>query len=134
MATQSARQGLGVGAGPLTIAAVVVASLGLSAGAGAWRAVAADAGVATMSAAIAAPQRIAMDGTRFTPHDVTVPLGTTVSWTNADPFPHDVEAAGAFRSGDLAPGATWSVTPSRRGVFEYRCTRHPGMNAVLRVD
>jgi plastocyanin len=79
-------------------------------------------------------QRVAMDGTRFTPPDVEVELGATVVWTNADPFPHNVDTGGtAARSGDLAPGQSWSFRPRERGTVAYRCTLHPGMEGVLRV-
>jgi plastocyanin len=81
------------------------------------------------------PRRIAIDGTRFTPPEIVVRLGSTVTWTNADPFPHNVDStAGGFQSGDLAPGAVWSVKVDTRGVFPYKCTLHPGMEGVLRVE
>jgi plastocyanin len=80
-------------------------------------------------------RRIAIDGTRFTPAEIVVPLGTRVTWTNADPFPHNVDSTeGGFRSGDLAPSAVWSVELNKRGVFPYQCTLHPGMKGVLRVE
>jgi len=81
-----------------------------------------------------APASIVMDGTRFQPSDLTVALGDSVSWRNADPFPHNVTASAAgFRSGDLEPDGRWQFRPSERGVFEYACTLHPGMKGVLRV-
>ena len=93
---------------------------------------------AARPASVAAPSpawRIAIDGTRFTPPDIVVTLGSTVIWTNADPFPHNVDStAGGFRSGDLAPGAVWRVEMNTRGVFPYKCTLHPGMQGVLRVE
>jgi plastocyanin len=80
-------------------------------------------------------RRIAIDGTRFTPAEMVVPLGSTVTWTNADPFPHNVDSTeGGFRSGDLAPSAVWSVELNKRGVYPYQCTLHPGMKGVLRVQ
>jgi plastocyanin len=93
---------------------------------------------AVRPAPVAAPkpaQRIAIDGTRFMPPEVVVPLGSTVTWTNVDPFPHNVDSTvGGFQSGDLAPGAIWSVELKTRGVFPYQCTLHPGMKGVLRVE
>jgi plastocyanin len=80
-------------------------------------------------------RRIAIDGTRFQPHDLTVPLGRVVIWRNHDPFPHNVTAvaAGGFRSGELTPDAEWRWRPTTTGTFEYTCTLHPGMKGVVRV-
>jgi len=41
--------------------------------------------------------------------------------------------SGSFHSGDLAPDGTWVFRPTERATFEYHCTLHPGMKAVLRV-
>jgi len=78
--------------------------------------------------------RIVIDGTRFHPDDLTVSVGEPVVWLNGDPFPHNIESAsGGFHSGDLAPDAMWQLRPARRRTFEYICTLHPGMKAILRV-
>ena len=77
---------------------------------------------------------IAMDGVRFHPADITVPVNEDVEWVNKDPFPHNVTSkGGGFRSGDLGPNRQWRLRPTTRGTFEYVCTLHPGMKAVLRV-
>lgn len=83
----------------------------------------------------AAPGAIAMDGTTFTPGEVHVTLGETVTWTNKDPFPHNVTSSAArMHSPDIDPDGTWSFTPTRPGRFEYQCTLHPGMKGVLVVE
>src|SRR5262245_46739714 len=77
---------------------------------------------------------IAMDGARFDPFDLTVSVGATVKWINKDPYPHNVTSnGGGFQSGNLTPNREWRFRPSKRGTFEYVCTLHPGMKAVLRV-
>jgi len=77
---------------------------------------------------------IAIDGTRFHPGEVTVAVNDAVEWVNKDPFPHNVTSkAGGFHSGDLGPNGQWRLRPTTRGTFEYVCTLHPGMKAVLRV-
>jgi plastocyanin len=78
---------------------------------------------------------IAIDGTRFRPDDVTVTVNDMVEWVNKDPFPHNVSSTvGGFRSGDLLPDREWRFQPTKRGTFEYVCTLHSGMKAVLRVE
>jgi plastocyanin len=77
---------------------------------------------------------VTMDGTQFNPGELTVSVGQTVRWRNADPFPHNVESPqGGFRSGDLDPDAGWQFKVTERGTFEYECTLHPGMKGVLKV-
>jgi len=59
---------------------------------------------------------------------LTVQVGTTVTWTNADQMAHTVTAAGgAFSSGDMAQGATFSYTFAQEGTYDYTCTYHPRM-------
>ena len=65
---------------------------------------------------------------------LTIPAGTTVTWTNDDPQIHTVtDAGGAFDSGFIDPGATWSHTFTEPGDFEYFCTPHPWMRARVTV-
>jgi plastocyanin len=78
---------------------------------------------------------VAMDGTTFTPGTVTVHVGDTVTWTNKDPFPHNVTSpAGGFKSGDLEPDRQWQFRATNTGRFSYVCTLHPGMNGTLIVE
>jgi predicted lipoprotein with Yx(FWY)xxD motif len=58
---------------------------------------------------------------------LTVPIGTTVEWTNEDSAPHTVTADGAFDSGNMNQGDTWSFTFTEAGTFDYTCTYHPMM-------
>jgi plastocyanin len=66
----------------------------------------------------------------FTPSTVTVALGDTVTWHNADTKTHQVVADnGAFASPALAAGASWSYTANKSGSFTYRdayATTHKG--------
>ena len=59
-----------------------------------------------------------MKNLAFNPASVTVAVGTTVTWENQDGMSHNVIADdGSFKSPDLGPGKTFSVTfekpPSR---------------------
>jgi plastocyanin len=81
-----------------------------------------------------APVRVAIDGTSYSPAEVHVSVGKTVTWTNEDPFPHNVSAARLhLHSPDIPPDGTWSFTPRTAGRFDYECTLHPGMKGVLVV-
>jgi plastocyanin len=51
--------------------------------------------------------------------------GTQVTWTNKDSVAHTVTAdSGAFDSGFIMPGKSWSHTFDQAGTFSYYCTLH----------
>ncbi len=65
---------------------------------------------------------------------VTVPVGTTVTWTNEDSTAHTVTATdNSFDSGSINPGATFSYTFTKAGTFNYGCTFHPNMKSTVTV-
>ncbi len=72
----------------------------------------------------------------FNPGTLTVPLGTTVTWTNNDTAPHTVTFDnGPFaNSTTLALGQTYSVTFDQAGTFNYHCSIHPSMVAKIIVQ
>src|SRR5579883_1778903 len=68
----------------------------------------------------------------FSPSSLTVKAGTKVTWTNNDSVTHTVtEGNGAFNSGDLAPGSSFSFTFSKAGTYSYHCSIHPSMTATI---
>lgn len=72
--------------------------------------------------------------TRFcmSPSTLRVEPGTTVTWKNLDPVPHNVYGS-AFFGGDLAPGASVAHTFADPGTYAYACTLHPGMVGAVVV-
>lgn len=70
----------------------------------------------------------------FNPSTLTVKVGTTVTWTNADSAQHTVTANdGSFASGDLNQGDSFSFTFTTAGTYAYHCDVHPGMKATITV-
>ena len=79
----------------------------------------------------------------FDPNTVTIKVGTTVTWTNADATMHTVTSGtsvnnagtpdGVFDSGFLMEGATWSYTFQQAGEFDYYCLPHPWMKGRVIV-
>ncbi len=66
---------------------------------------------------------------------LTVPVGTTVTWSNADEQLHTVTAVdGSFDSGFFGNGESWSFTFDAPGEYEYFCTPHPWMRAKVIVE
>ena len=63
----------------------------------------------------------------FSPQTMTVPVGTTVVWTNMGMMQHTVTSDnGLFDSGPLNPGATFMFTFSTPGSYPYYCRFHGG--------
>ena len=73
---------------------------------------------------------------RFEPAVITVPDGTTVTWTNHDNFTHNVrllDDGGDVL--DLPPGESVSFTFTSRGEHRYDCSFHPNdMSGVVVVS
>jgi len=68
---------------------------------------------------------IAMVNFSFSPKEVTIKKGTTVTWTNQDSAVHTVTSdTPLFDSGDLAQGKSFSYTFSTVGTFAYHCIPH----------
>ncbi len=70
----------------------------------------------------------------FLPATLTVPLGTTVTWTNRDDDLHTVTSSEkAFASPGLDAGEAFSYTFSIPGTYAYHCALHPHMTGVVIV-
>ena len=70
----------------------------------------------------------------FSPHLLVVPVGSVVSFPNADPFFHNVFSLFNGKRFDLGlyeAGSTKEVTFSRAGVSYIFCNIHPEMSAVI---
>jgi amicyanin len=86
--------------------------------------------------ASAATYRVAMQGYAFAPASLTVPAGSTVTWTNQDTAPHDVKTTSgpvSIHSPMLSKGQSWSFTFTAAGSYGYYCTVHPDMTAGITV-
>ncbi len=82
-----------------------------------------------------APNNIAIVGFAFSPKTLTVKVGTKIIWTNDDPSIHTVTAdSGAFGSGSLPPGGTFSFTFTKAGTYSYHCKIHASMKATIIVQ
>jgi plastocyanin len=73
-------------------------------------------------------------GFAFNPGDVSVAVGTKVTWTNDDSAKHRVKANdGSFDSKDMAQGDTYEFTFDKAGTFDYICAIHPSMKGTITV-
>lgn len=96
------------------------------------------AGVAALLCAAvvgAATTTVQVTKNGFTPKSITVTVGDTVTWHNADSHTHQVVADnGAFASPALAANASWSYTASKSGKFTYRDAYATTHRATLIVN
>ena len=85
-------------------------------------------------AAPAAANAVNIDNFAFAPAKLTVPVGTTVTWTNKDEEPHTVASSdGTFHSPGMGAGSTYTYTFTKAGTFDYICSIHPFMQATVVV-
>jgi plastocyanin len=78
---------------------------------------------------------ITIDNFSFTPAALTIPAGTTVTWTNRDDIPHTVvQRDQKFKSKALDTDDTYSFTFAEPGTYEYFCSLHPKMVAKIIVE
>lgn len=71
----------------------------------------------------------------FVPENITVGVGTKITWTNKDASPHTVAdiTHAIFSSEILHTGETFSYTAMTPGTIHYMCTLHPLMKGTITV-
>jgi len=78
---------------------------------------------------------VKIDNFVFGPQTVTVPVGTTVTWTNVDDIPHTaVSTDGVFKSKVMDTDEKFSFTFTKTGTYSYYCSVHPKMTGKVVVQ
>jgi plastocyanin len=77
---------------------------------------------------------VTIDNFTFAPAELTVKVGTTVTWTNHDDIPHTIVSAGKFRSKALDTDNSFSFTFTAAGDYKYFCSLHPHMTGMIKVE
>jgi plastocyanin len=78
---------------------------------------------------------VKIDNFSFGPATLTVPVGTTIAWTNRDDIPHTVVSTdGVFKSKVLDTDEKFSFTFSKAGTYPYFCSIHPKMTGKVIVQ
>lgn len=86
-------------------------------------------------AAGASKAEVGIDNFSFLPKEITVPVGTTVTWTNHDDVPHVVASADDQfkKSAALDTDESFSHTFTTAGNYTYFCSIHPHMTGKIIV-
>lgn len=73
---------------------------------------------------------------QYTPGDLSVTAGQSVTWQNADPVIHHIviQRNGQDEVHELPAGGSVTVTFDRSGEFRYHCLPHPFMQGVIHVN
>lgn len=80
-------------------------------------------------------QAVSIAGFAFSPADLSVKVGDSVTWTNNDSTAHTATADdGSFDCGVIAGGQSFTFTFTTAGTFTYHCRIHPSMVAKLTVS
>jgi plastocyanin len=78
---------------------------------------------------------VKIDNFSFVRGTLTVPVGTTVTWTNRDDIPHTaVSTEGAFKSKVMDTDEKFSYKFTKAGTFPYFCSVHPKMTGKVVVQ
>jgi plastocyanin len=94
-----------------------------------------DTAPAQDSAVAGAGPAIRIDNFSFSPPEMRIPRGGTVTWINGDDVPHLIASADQrFRpSPALDTGERYTLTLDRPGSYPYFCTLHPKMTGLVVV-
>ena len=80
---------------------------------------------------------VSISGFSFDPGSFSFPAANNVAvtWTNNDGVTHTVTSdTGAFASGNLAPGMTFSNAFPAPGTYGYHCSIHTSMKGTITVN
>lgn len=92
-------------------------------------------GLGGAGAVLAADHAVAISGFSFSPRNLTIAAGDTVTWTNSDAQAHTATADDdAWDSGTLTNGNSETLTFATAGTFPYHCTIHPEMTGTITVQ
>ncbi len=115
---------------PLAGIAVVIALAGCG-----------TSGSSARPAAQAAPAAaVTIQTFQFQPGELTVQVGTRVTWTNQDAITHTVTSGtpeardGRFNSPLAGQGTKFAYTFTQPGTYPYFCDRHQSMRGQIRVN
>jgi plastocyanin len=113
----------------LAVFAIAIAGCGSSGGTGA------SSSPSSTAAGGASPQAVTIKDYTFKPAKITVPVGTTVDFSNDDSTAHTATSteSGVFESGAIQPGKSGTITLKKAGTFTYYCAFHPFMKGTIVV-
>ncbi len=94
------------------------------------------------TAAAPATHNVTIENFAFTPGELKIKVGDSVTFTQKDSTPHTVDTdphpahtqLPGFDSGTLTQGKTYTFTFTKKGTFTYHCSPHPSMMGTIIVE
>lgn len=80
------------------------------------------------------PNTVIIQNFAFSPQEITVKVGTTVTWINRETDHDVVSDTGEFKSPVLANGENFTHTFTEAGEYPYICGLHPSMTGKVIVE
>jgi plastocyanin len=77
--------------------------------------------------------KVSIGDLAFTPAEITVHVGDTVEWGNADFVDHTATAKDGAWDVAIAAGKTGRVELQHAGSIAYYCRFHPNMTGTIKV-
>ena len=94
----------------------------------------AAAGDTTAAVTTSVKNEISIKGNAFSPDNLSIKVGDTVTWINNDSYAHTIKASKSeFDSGNMASGAKFSFTFDKEGTYDYICGIHTFMTGKIVV-
>jgi plastocyanin len=92
--------------------------------------------IAGAAPALAAEHEVAVEKYAFSPMELRIKRGDTVTWVNNEKrVSHSVLLIGRSEESErFFPGEKWSRAFPEAGRYEYRCGPHPEMLGVVIVE
>jgi amicyanin len=90
--------------------------------------------VSVPTAARAEDASVKISNFTFSPPQITIKAGTSVTWINEDDIPHTVVSPPTVRSKPLDTDDTFSFTFTTPGTYKYFCSLHPHMTGTIVVE
>ena len=78
--------------------------------------------------------KVTIDNFTFSPAELKLKVGDTVTWTNHDDIPHTTVSAGKFRSKTMDTDNSFTFTFTAAGDYKYFCSLHPHMTGMIKVE
>jgi len=76
---------------------------------------------------------VKMGGFAFSPAELEIKSGDSVTWTNNGNLPCSAVSPNNFDTGNLAKGQSKTIKFDKSGVFDYSCITYPSMKGKITV-
>ncbi|MBL6958412.1 MAG: methylamine utilization protein [Rhodospirillales bacterium] len=87
--------------------------------------------------AMAAEVKVTEKSNKFSPKNLTIAVGDTVTWVNQDGYTHNVHSktkGHIFNIGLQEAGGSDSLKFDKAGTVKIRCSIHPKMRMTIKVQ